>query len=86
MNRYTFREYEVPERTREAIDKYIATHLPVGGFLTAVLSNNLRDAVCRADPDNLKNLPAIVAYINNKAPYDCWGSPERVAKWTKEAA
>jgi len=54
---------------------------PVGDFLTAVLHNNLTEAVARADDENIKNLPAFVGYLYNEAPSLCWGSKERVAEW-----
>ena len=64
-----------------AIRRYADEHCPVGGFLTAVLSNDLREAFRRADDDNRAGLGAIVAYCWWEIPGDCWGSPERVRAW-----
>jgi len=72
-----------PVRTREAIDRYVADHCPVGGFLTAVLSNDLRSAVGQADDENLAHLPDIVCYLHWEVPASCWGSPKAVEKWLK---
>ena len=37
------------EFTRNQIDQYVETGCPVGGFLSAVLENNLQEALGRAD-------------------------------------
>ena len=73
----------IPERTKQAIDQYVSAHTPRGGFLTAVLSNDLKGAFGRADEENLRNLPAYVAYLYNEAPAMCWGSKERMEAWMK---
>jgi len=54
-----------------------------GGFLCAVLENNLRRAVDQADDVNLRALPAIVGYLFNRAPARCWGSREQMDHWDK---
>jgi hypothetical protein len=63
------------------LDAYINHHTPVGSFLTAVLANDLREAVGRADSRNLPLLPLYVQYLYNEAPSACWGSLERVGQW-----
>ena len=78
---YKFQEFYIPERMMVSIKRYIEDKCPPGGFLTAVIENNLSDAVGRADGENLRNLPAFVAYFYNKAPADCWGSPEKMNRW-----
>ena len=85
MNSFSFddpRCYDlIQPHIRIAIDAWAETGCPVGHFLTAVLSNNLIDAVGQADEMNLRALPAIVAYIYNEIPSGCWGSPEKVKEW-----
>ena len=75
--------YNIPEYTRESIDAYVKHRQPTGGFLTAVLSNNLVEAVGRADEHNINALPDIVRYVYNEIPANCWGSPEAVSTWLK---
>ena len=53
----------------------------IGDFIGAVLRNDLKEAVGRADEEALDNLPHIVAYLYNDCPSDCWGSTARVADW-----
>ncbi len=66
---------------REAVLRYINDGWQPGGFLTAVLSNNLRDAFGRADAENFATLGDLVGWLYNHAPSPCWGSPEKVAAW-----
>ena len=75
-------EYETIRRdTLEGINRFAQHGIPTGGFLEAVLSNNLVKAVSRADASNLFNLPDIVKYCYNEIPADCWGSEEKYVKW-----
>ena len=72
----------IPEHTREALDAWARTGHPVGGFLEAVLSNDLEGACNRADSANGPALLAIVTYIHNRLPAGCHGSPERYRRWS----
>ena len=71
----------IPNRMAIKIDEYIEEGAPVGDFLTAVICNNLQDAVGHADPENLANLRAFTSYFYNYAPSPCWGSPEKMEAW-----
>lgn len=70
-------------RFKESIDAYIESGRPTGHFLSAVLRNDLKEAIGRADSEAIDNIPHIVAYLYNKAPMNCWGSNEAVANWYK---
>ena len=52
-----------------------------GGFLTAVLSNDLFDAYGRADEFSKADMDTIVKFVYNRLPGDCWGTRERVKQW-----
>ena len=71
----------ISEDLKEALEDYVETGELHGHFLTAVLENDLREAVSRADLNNRRNLTEIVMYCLNHIPYQCWGSKERVAEW-----
>lgn len=71
----------MPRETKEAIDRYVKDHLEPGGFLYAVLCNDLRGAVDEADGVNRHALFEIVKYLYNHCPSTCWGSEERVVAW-----
>jgi len=66
---------------KEGLDRYTQHHVQTGSFLRAVLENDLRDAVCRADDDNMRDLREIVMYVYWELPGQCWGSPELVRAW-----
>lgn len=78
--------YGVPAHLREGLTLYLEHHVHVGHFLTAVLSNDLREAVARGDDTSLAGLPAIVRYLVNCAPIGAWGSPATVADWLARRA
>lgn len=54
---------------------------PMSGFLYAVLTNNLKEAVMTADSTNMELLPAYVAWCYSKLPAASWGSVEKVEGW-----
>ena len=81
---YQFRDFFIPDYMMGAITRYVEKGIPPGGFLTAVISNDLAGAVSRADDTNIRNLPAYVGYFYNHLPSQCWGSPERMKRWTEE--
>lgn len=70
--------------TKESIDMYVEHHIPTGGFLQAVLENNLCGAVGHADEENLRDLKEIVGYIYNEIPAIAWGDRSTVQKWLNE--
>ena len=84
MTSYQFRQFHIRENMMEAIQRYIVEKIPPGDFLVAVIDNDLREAVSRADDENLENLPAFIGYFYNEAPGACWGSPERRKAWLAE--
>jgi len=72
---------KIPQRILESLGAYVNERRPTGGFLRAILENNLMEAMGRADEDNRQCLFHIVSYIYNELPMDCWGSPEKVRDW-----
>ena len=74
---------EIPPRIKAAIDHYVEGGYTPGGFVMAVLSNDLTQAVLIADNESLSALPAIVRYVYNHIPHDAWGSPEITKAWEK---
>lgn len=71
----------IPFETFHSLREYVINHRAPGGFLTAVLSNSLMDAVLRANCECLEALPEICNYIYTELPGDCWGSSEAVENW-----
>lgn len=75
----------VKPRIKEAMLAYGSHHTPTGDFVRAVLENNLRAAVNRADLGNLVTLPAIMMFAWSDLPEESWGSPERYDAWTTQS-
>jgi hypothetical protein len=78
-----FDTYKLPTHTESSLESYILQGIPTGGFLQAVLSNNLREAVSRADDQNQRALVNIVKFLYNHAPSACWGSEGYYRDWIK---
>lgn len=77
---------DVPAHLHSGLVHYIGDRRPVGGFLTAVLSNDLKEAVARAaDPATQASLPRIVFFLYNHAPGPCWGSAADVEAWLADS-
>lgn len=66
----------VPNRTLNSIDRWVIHGIAPGHFLTAVLTNNLREACAYADRENKAALCRIVQYCHNEIPSNCWGTKE----------
>lgn len=81
-------EYEIiPQLTRDSIMRYVEHGVQPGGFLTAVLCNDLYNATGRADRENLAALPAIVRWFANNRPelYGAANMREHIASKKKES-
>ena len=76
-------KYNVPFTVIESLDRYVDHRVPTGGFLNAVLENDLREAFSRADFINRYCLFEIVSYCWNEIPAICWGSYGKVDEWLK---
>ena len=75
--------YEKIEHVVWALEEYAQFRIGKGGFLTAVLENDLFKAFNRADLENGRNLSLICKYIWNYLPGSSWGSPAKVDQWLK---
>ena len=73
----------IPPLILRGLERYRDERIPVGPFLTAVLENNLSEAVVRADPDSYAALREIVQWVYWEMPAPAWGSPAHVAAWLK---
>jgi len=71
----------IPALTLETLNAYVETGRPPGGFVFAVLTNDLMGAFACADPDNLDALGPITSYVYNRIPGIAWKTAERVNEW-----
>ena len=74
-------EYGVPAHCIEGLVAHVMTGREVGGFLTAVLSNDLMGAMDTADITNRQALHAYAVFLYNVAPRGAYGSRENVKDW-----
>lgn len=77
----SFRGYAVPHHIQDGIARYINHGDAVGGFLTAFLDNDLKDAFARADETNAAAMLQIVKWFWNCAPSACWGGRSKREAW-----
>lgn len=73
----------LPQRMRGGVCRYIENGIPPGDFLTAVISNDLREACGRADEENRHLLFEYVKFFHCHAPRQCWGSEDNFKTWTR---
>ena len=72
---------QIPAHMQQALRRYVLEGIRPGDFLTAVICNDLRNAVGRADETNLPLLKLYVQWFYNVAPGSCWGSAGNMAEW-----
>lgn len=75
---------KIEERFKKSIDLYVSDKVPTGGFLRAVLENDLAGSIGRADIEAMDNIRHIVCYCWNEIPSECWGNKTKVTNWLKE--
>jgi hypothetical protein len=73
----------IPEHLLDGLRQYIDSGIPLGSFLEAVVSNDLRTALLTADPQSLTSLTAIVLFMARHAPAPCWGSAHAYRRWVR---
>lgn len=78
---YVFRQFHISVRMLDAITRYTEQGIKPGGFLTAIIQNDMRKAVRLADSENMVNLPAYSGYFEHEAPSGCHGSVEIMDAW-----
>lgn len=77
-------ETDLPPGIEEALQRYIDHALNPGGFLSAILRNNLSLAVFTASRDMRGRIGDIVFWLWENAPHACWGSEESIERWTEQ--
>ena len=69
------------ERAIESLRNYVCHGKCPGGWLTALLQNNLLLGVTLADKENFKYLTHWVKFIHWHVPTECHGSPGKLNRW-----
>lgn len=71
----------IPPGLLEGLRMYLEDGIETGGFMRAVLENDLKGVIKRASPDSLRALPLLINVLLGYVPLKAWGSPEAVAAW-----
>jgi hypothetical protein len=71
-----------PDHLRTGLLRYVADGILPGGFLQAVLCNNLRETYARANFGSRGAIPALLECLTWHMPPAAWGSCEKVLTWT----
>ena len=74
---------EIPEGMRQGLLRYAKDNMKAGGFVEALASNDLKEAVGRADPANRPLISVYVLWLMNEAPSDCFGSALKYSEWVR---
>jgi hypothetical protein len=74
----------IPSHMREGVRLYIEMGIMPGSFLTAVLENNLKEAVGRADSINKARITDWASFMFNEMPAGAQGNPENVRKYAEQ--
>ena len=72
---------DAPIHILDSINRYVEHRLSPGGFVTAVLSNDLTGAFNQADTDSEAGIRDILKYVRWEIPAESWGSPAKVEAW-----
>lgn len=71
----------IPEHILRGLYGYVEHRQATGHFLNAVLTNNLFDAISRADKEALAALREIVVFVHMEVRSDAYGSSQKVQEW-----
>lgn len=73
----------VPPDSWGGIHRYISAGILPGDFLTAIISNDLKESYARADDVNVHYIRNYVMFFYQYAPTPCWGSRANVKAWVE---
>jgi hypothetical protein len=72
----------IPRELTAGLYRYLSQRIETGGFLRAVLENDLQEAIGRAHPGlTLSPIKALCTMIYTVFPPSAWGSREAVDAW-----
>jgi len=74
-------KYEIPLHMRDGLNRWFDDHREPGGFLQAVLQNDLITAAVVGDAINRSCLHNYVLFLINEAPTPSYGSPKNYLDW-----
>jgi len=72
---------KLPLHMQDGTRRYIENGIPPGGFLSAVICNDLSGAYSKADHHNRTVIEDWFRFFHNDAPADCSGSVDAFNDW-----
>lgn len=78
-----FTDLKLPMYMKEGVENWVFHGIPCGDFLHAVMTNDLKLTVFRADENNLAKTHEWVQFITWNLPSGCQGSIAKVNDWIK---
>lgn len=79
--RHALLDSVVPTHLQPGLLRWVEEGIHPGGFLSAVLANDLINAVFRADELSLLGLPSLARFLSQYAPSGSYGSPKALKNW-----
>ncbi len=73
----------VEDRHAGALTRYLFDQIPPGHFMTAVLSNDLKETFGRGDAGSIANLRSILTFLHSHFPANVWGTEDRVDSYLR---
>jgi hypothetical protein len=76
-----WRYHGLPQRMWGGMKRYLENGIPPGDFLTAIICNDLCEAVSRADDENAELFRAYVRFLYNCVPGGAWHTHDNFKAW-----
>jgi hypothetical protein len=71
----------IPAWTRGEVVRFLVYGIPTGGYLMAVLSNDLKATFAQGDDENLEGLKGLMTWLHSFAPAIAKGSEKAYIAW-----
>ena len=71
----------IPAWTRGELVRFLVYGIPTGGYLMAVLSNDLKATFAQGDDESLEGLKGLMTWLHSFAPAVAKGSKESYRAW-----
>lgn len=70
-------EYDIDRSFWGGLERYLKDHIRPGGFLSAILQNNLRETIAQAiSMQAASSIRPIINFLSFECSASVWGSPE----------
>lgn len=81
LDKVYYNANDLPPHLRDGMERWIEQGITPGSFLRAVLRNDLKEAVLRADEVSFASLSLIIRWLIIYAPEGSYGSDKVFSQW-----